>query len=363
MKVAAVLVNYYDAQGISEAAWSVMADKSSVDIDIVVVDNSCNSDQLNELYEKLPGNSKIISAEKNLGFAQGCNLALQNTDAAFILLVNPDVRFREGAVSFLLAELLGHSNIAATGPRQFLDPDCLWALSPTWLPTSLRIWATETVMRNTRHRAAWLNAVLRENLRYWMATQPIAQRALSGGAMMVRRAALQTLCPSGEQIFDPDFFMYFEDSDLSLRLRQAGWALTLTPQAQAIHAWQNAPHKAELMSRSQKLFLDKHFGAKNSWYQKAESLWSLSCAEPWQQDFILPNSSESFYADNHGPSYLEASPNFSLWPSVGRFLKESERISLDAVLPVRAHGGTLYFRLTELSGLGIGSTRYFSLSD
>ncbi|MDT8407941.1 MAG: glycosyltransferase, partial [Methylococcales bacterium] len=52
----------------------------------------------------------------------------------------------------------------------------------------------------------------------------------SGCFMLLRRSAWRAV-----QGFDPDFFMYFEDFDLSLRLRQKGWGIAFTPTVRIQH--------------------------------------------------------------------------------------------------------------------------------
>jgi hypothetical protein len=53
---------------------------------------------------------------------------------------------------------------------------------------------------------------------------------LSGVSVLLRAAALREI-----GLFDEDFFMYWEDADLSFRLRSAGWALTVAPEGRIWH--------------------------------------------------------------------------------------------------------------------------------
>ena len=80
----------------------------------------------------------------------------------------------------------------------------------------------------------------------------------SGGLAAYRRAAL-------EQVgwFDSGFFAYFEDLDLAFRLRAAGWAGRLVPEAQALHTgsatlgWRSR-RKVEIVGRSRGRMLAKY---------------------------------------------------------------------------------------------------------
>lgn len=50
-----------------------------------------------------------------------------------------------------------------------------------------------------------------------------------GACMLIREKAV------GAEIFDPRFFLYFEDVDLCFRLKKAGWKVMYHPEAIAIH--------------------------------------------------------------------------------------------------------------------------------
>ena len=72
---------------------------------------------------------------------------------------------------------------------------------------------------------------------------------------MVRRAAVQT----AGGLFDPDYFMFYEDSDLSVRLRRKGYRLGIVPQAAAVHGYRHKASKGPLMAASHSLYLRKRF--------------------------------------------------------------------------------------------------------
>jgi GT2 family glycosyltransferase len=57
----------------------------------------------------------------------------------------------------------------------------------------------------------------------------------SATAVLYRREALRQVAPGGE-VFDPDLFAYYEDVELAIRLRAAGWRALLVPAARVRHA-------------------------------------------------------------------------------------------------------------------------------
>lgn len=266
---AAVLVNYFCAADTAAAARSVLDDAPATQV--LVVDNSADGPEHARLRDLLPRQARLIDAGANLGFGRACNLAFGSTDAPFVFFVNPDVRLAGGnCTAALVRALCADATLAAVGPRQFLDSRCQWHLPPAELPTAVRAWVQERALRDAHAWQRMARAVRAENLRLWTAKSPLMQRALSGGALMLRRAALAP----GEEPFDARFFMYYEDSDLCLRLRRAGWRMAVVPAARAIHAWRNAPHKSALMHAGAQVYFGKHWPARTQdpWLRRADKL-------------------------------------------------------------------------------------------
>lgn len=265
----AVLVNYFGAVDTAGAALSVLGD--APDTSLVVVDNSNDQDEHTLLRSLLPRAAHVIDAGENLGFGGACNLAWKNREEEFMLFVNPDVRLLPGCVSALTALLARLPSVAAVAPRQYLDAACQWLLPPAWLPTALRAWTHEKALRNGRGWRRLALAARAEHLQLWQADSALQQRAVSGGVFMLRRDALSP----GEDPFDPRFFMYFEDSDLCMRLRMRGAVVMVEPAAKAVHAWRNLPHKAPLMAEAAATYFAKYDPAGCSpWHAKARQLTS-----------------------------------------------------------------------------------------
>jgi GT2 family glycosyltransferase len=281
MQCCAILVNYKGAEDTAQAARSVLADEP--DVELIVIDNSVDEQEFARLAQLLPSKARLIPAAQNLGFGRACNLAFNETAADFIFLVNPDVRVLPGCIAALASAMRDDNLIGAVAPRQYLDDSCKWLLPPSWFPTPLRAWATEMAMRNSLMALRVCRAQRAEALRYWTASHGVTQRALSGGALMVRRSVVSPT----EPLFDPRFFMYFEDSDLCLRLKQKGFRLAMVPQARAVHRWRNQSHKAELMEQAASQYFEKHGGVQNRWLKKARVTATGSTVRPMHREIRL----------------------------------------------------------------------------
>lgn len=265
MRCCAILVNYFGALDTAAAARSVRADQA--DVALLVVDNSADTAEQEKLKRLLPGDATLLCLPSNLGFGRACNVAFAASSHDFVFLVNPDVRLLPGCIGNLLARMQANGQLGAVAPRQFLDDTCQWQLPPSWFPTSLRAWATELALRNRECAVRVGRAARAESLRLWTAQHPLRQRALSGGAVLIRRSAI----PSMEHLFDPRFFMYFEDSDLCRRLKDRGYQMEVVPSAHAVHRWRNQSHKAGMMAESARRYFDKYRASGGVWDLKTAS--------------------------------------------------------------------------------------------
>lgn len=195
----------------------------------------------------------VISGHGNIGFGQGHNLAIQRSRAGAHLVLNPDVWIEPGSLSAglrFLSEnpgvvLLSPSATWPDGMRQYLCKNypavldfMLRGFAPQWLQDLCKV-------RIARYEARHLQAGT-------VADVPIA----SGCFMLARRRALVDV--GG---FSPQYFMYFEDFDLSLRLGRIG-RIVYHPGVRIIHAGGHAARKGRghilMFGRSALTFFNTH---------------------------------------------------------------------------------------------------------
>jgi GT2 family glycosyltransferase len=163
----------------------------------------------------------------NRGYAAAANRILaraaqEQPEIGFCLLLNPDVVLDAGFGERLMDALIAHP-AAALGTGKLLRPDGITLDSAgIALPHHRRPRdrGSEEKDRGQYDRGEYVFGA-------------------SGAALMVRSAALADLALEGE-IFDEDFFLYHEDTDLSWRSHVLGWRVYYEPRARALHArgWQ-----------------------------------------------------------------------------------------------------------------------------
>jgi GT2 family glycosyltransferase len=215
----------------------------------VVVDNASGDGTL-ELVRRQAPEARLILNDTNRGFAAAVNQAARAARGRHLLLLNPDARPLPGCLSHLVAELDAQGDVALAGP-QLVDPD--GTLQPSaWLAPGLLTVAYDALLL--------YNLMPRSRLRLVSAPgrEPIDVECLSGACLLVRRAAFEALGGLDER-----FFIYYEDTDLSVRARAAGHRVRLVPEARAVHlvGGSSFQDRREFLIRfheSRRLFLAKH---------------------------------------------------------------------------------------------------------
>jgi GT2 family glycosyltransferase len=227
--VTVAIVSYNVAALLERCISSVYAAGPELDVplDLVVVDNASSDDSALRVRTRCP-QARLIANPTNVGFGAACNQALASAGRS-ILFLNPDAELAPGALRALLDRLGACPRAALVGPR---------LVFPDGRP------------QPSRRRHASLAALLVEHTplewrgRRWRVLERL-QRAhyagepergaepvpwVSGACLLARTEALRQ-CGG----FDPAFFMYFEEVDLSRRLAAHGWETWYEPAATVIH--------------------------------------------------------------------------------------------------------------------------------
>lgn len=254
-QVAIVVVSYNTRSLLLECLASVIESAKSASIEIIVIDNASNDGSYEAAREACP-QAVVVRNSTNLGFGAAANQAIKQASAPFILLLNSDARLTPEAFSALFDFVNANSRCGAAGcrlinaqgeemvsARNFLTP-----LNQAFeLLGITKLFGSRFFSRTQRLRP---DANLTDCSVDW----------IEAACLIVRRAALDEV-----GLFDERFFMYSEDEDLCLRLKNRGWSICFTEQGSAIHhgAQSSANRRLEMLCQlysSQMLFLAKHRG-------------------------------------------------------------------------------------------------------
>jgi GT2 family glycosyltransferase len=261
IRTLAIVVNYHSAALCLHAVRSILDSRSVGPVQVVVADNSTNAAEADYLKTHLPDMVQLQVNAENSGFGQACNVAMEPHDAELILLLNPDAYLLPECLIRLQQTLLSSGRMGAVGPQIYWDRKNGYFLPPSYPP--FLFWV-EPVVSLCGGPLAWLPHLLsalwrRYAVHIWQAESPVRVSNLSGGHVLLKKQAVN----AAGGLFDPRFFMYFEDTDLFLRLRSAGYRLMVDPRAEVVHYYDqcDSGHSADKrfhMIASHQLFMEKH---------------------------------------------------------------------------------------------------------
>ncbi len=198
-----------------------LAKNAGICAEIFVVDNASSDDSVTRLKE---GYSwiKLIENYDNVGFAAANNQAIRQSDAEYILLLNPDTIVKSGGLANLITFMNSNSTAGAAGSK-LLNVD--GSLQPSCFPQptlSRELW-------RLFHFDRFYPLALYD-MDKWDDRSPRQVDIIQGTSLILRQAALQNV-----GLLDENFFMYSEEVDLCFRLRQANWSLFWAPTSQIVH--------------------------------------------------------------------------------------------------------------------------------
>ena len=248
-----VVVVSFNARPYLVRCLASLAAHVTLPLQIIVVDNASEDGSVEAVRSAHPA-VEVIQNPANLGFAAACNRGLREARAPYCLLLNSDAEVCAGSLEGLTAVLDERADVGIVGPRT-VEPDGTPQVSFGPDLTPLSEWRQRRRVRALRDRRP--GAVREVEALCAREQHPVW---VSGACLLARRSALEAVGGLDER-----FFLYEEDVDLCLRVRQAGWRIFYTPRAVVMHhlgrSMETIPARSRLeYDRSHVLFYAKHRG-------------------------------------------------------------------------------------------------------
>lgn len=227
--LALAIINYETPGLTGNCARSIAACPPSEPYEVLVVDNGSSTGTVAEL-RRLEG-VRVVETGLNGGFAAGVNRCLAEAapEADVIVVLNSDTEVQPGALDALAAAarrpgvglaapivLNRQRNVQRSAHRRFPT------LATTWASICAPLAFAQLLVERYVPHATALSVAEHE------AGEPALH--VMGAVMAFRRDAWRDVGP-----FDERFFLYLEETDWQLRLHDAGWRVTLVPEARVLH--------------------------------------------------------------------------------------------------------------------------------
>jgi len=221
-----VIVNWNTGSALRACVDSIAAARAGVALSrVVVVDNASSDDSVATATNSvLP--IEIVRNHVNLGFAAACNQGARASAADYLLFLNPDTRLEPDTLSRTLAfiESPACADVGICGVHLY-DDEGRASTAAARFPSVRVLLGGATGLSRVLPRAFPPHLLTSDECG---STGEVDQ--IIGAFFLVRRPMFETL--GG---FDERFFVYFEEVDLSLRARQAGYRSMYFSGARAYH--------------------------------------------------------------------------------------------------------------------------------
>lgn len=255
-KAAIVILNWNGVDYLKRFLGTTVKNTTSPGTVIYVADNGSTDGSADWVAKNFPS-IRLIMFDKNLGFAGGYNLALQQIDAEYFILLNSDIEVTEGWTGPLISFMDNNNDVASCQPKIL-----------SWHKKEYFEYAGAAggyidVFGYPFCRGRLFNSIEKDKGQY---NTPKDVFWTSGACMIVKAEAWRR-CNG----FDADFFAHMEEIDLCWRFHLAGYRVSYIPEPVVYHIGggvlpYNSPFKTYLNFRNNLFLLYKNLPDKKLHY-------------------------------------------------------------------------------------------------
>ena len=233
-----VIVSWNVKVLLEQCIWSLIHNATTLASQaIVVVDNHSNDGTVEAIRTIFSGHDtvEVIASETNVGFTGGNNIGLKRAaelipdllrSESYALLLNPDTIVSPGCLDQLIGYATAHPDVGIVGPQLRYGDGSIQS-SRRRFPTLQTLMFESTWLQSMAPKAildAYYFADVSSN-------EPCAVDWLVGAALLVRFVVYEQ-CGGLDSM---SFFMYCEEIDWCLRIKQEGWLIVYYPEAHITH--------------------------------------------------------------------------------------------------------------------------------
>lgn len=218
-----ILVNYNTAHLLERCLGELRRASVRLRVRVVIVDNASRDGSAEFIRETFP-DCILIANDDNVGFGRANNQALQFGDAPYVLLLNADAYVYSDTLDKSLAYMKLQPRCGVLGIRLVDEAgQSLWSHGRQF-PDPWKNFLVQTGLRNRGVDVGRDDTIAPDGPHAWPCDWVV------GCYYMVRREVIQQI-----GLFDPRYFLYFEEVDHCRAVHKAGWSVECLTDAKAVH--------------------------------------------------------------------------------------------------------------------------------
>ncbi|WP_316833821.1 glycosyltransferase family 2 protein [Pedobacter nutrimenti] len=257
MQVSIIIVNYNTKDLIEQCIKSIYNHVRTELFEIIVVDN-CSVDGSQDLIKLKFPNVILIQSELNLGFGRANNLGINIAKGRYVFLLNSDTYLIDDAISSFMTYMDKHNDIACCG-AELIDATAKSQISFGNFPSVFEAFSELGFF--LLYKKYFKRHLASAVINYDIKEKDVDY--ICGADMFIRKSVLDKI-----GAFDPDFFLYFEETELCFRFHKMGYISRLLPFIRIVHLEGGSQktnesfnyNKIRIFTRSRAIFFRKCYG-------------------------------------------------------------------------------------------------------
>ncbi|MBD3809811.1 MAG: glycosyltransferase family 2 protein [Sulfuricurvum sp.] len=273
--ISIIIISYNTKDLLQNCIQSIVDKTESVGYEIIVVDNA-STDGTQEIIRSNFPQIKFIANKNNIGFGAANNMGIKIAVGKYLFLLNPDTVLTNNAIKcfYDFMENPMHQNVWCCGAAlvsKDLKPDITYSNFPSLWQVFFEF-GLHAIFRNYYLEKIAIGVPWNH-----INMDPFDVMVVSGADMFIRRSILDQI-----GYFDEDFFLYYEETELSWRAHQKGFLSKIIPSIKIIHIGGQSTRnlnlkKIEIFETSRFLFFKKCYGVTIAFIARLlYTLWNLT---------------------------------------------------------------------------------------
>lgn len=223
--VSVVVVSFNTRDLLRDCLRTLEERAGSVSYELIVVDNASRDGSADMVEAEFP-HATLLRSDVNLGFAGANNRGFEMARGRYIVLLNSDAFVEPGALELSVAKMDADPRVGLASGR-LVGRDGAWQPSARMFPSVTNDLLTLSGLGDKYPHSRFFGRMDRT----WADPMEAAEVDWVPGAYsIIRRGALEEI-----GFFDQRFFLYYEEVDLCLRIKEAGYQLWYWPDIVVVH--------------------------------------------------------------------------------------------------------------------------------
>jgi len=245
--ISVVIVSYNTKALLIEAIKSLLPQLDPTRDELIVVDNSSPDGSADQVRKDFPS-VRLLALDKDYGYSYGANRGFEVATGEYLVITSSDIVFKPGSIDGLVSRMKARDEIGVVCPELVDFSGILKQLTWQW-----GVWLGGELMNKLFSPTSIARRKFIRSLLPLLQRKEMTVSWVSGAVFLIRRTAMEKI-----HGFDEKFQLYYEDTDLFVRVRSAGYKILFSPQVKVFHglgeSTKNEKSKSYLMFIQSRLY-------------------------------------------------------------------------------------------------------------